>query len=35
MNKIIKRGQIYYARLNNGCGSEQYGIRPVLVLEYK
>lgn len=33
MNKIIKRGQIYYARLNNGCGSEQYGIRPVLIIQ--
>lgn len=33
MNRTIKRGQIYYARLNKGCGSEQYGIRPVLIIQ--
>lgn len=33
MNRIIKRGQIYFARLNKGCGSEQYGIRPVLIIQ--
>lgn len=28
----IKRGQIYYADLSSVCGSEQGGIRPVLIV---
>jgi mRNA interferase MazF len=31
MNKSIKRGDLYYADLNPVVGSEQGGIRPVLV----
>jgi len=30
---IINRGDIYYANLNPGVGSEQKGVRPVLVLQ--
>ena len=30
--KIIKRGDIYYANLNPVIGSEQGGIRPVLII---
>lgn len=33
MFKIIKRGDIYYADLGNGRGSEQGGERPVLVIQ--
>ena len=29
----IKRGQIYYADLNGAIGSEQDGIRPVLIVQ--
>ena len=32
MEKIIKRGDIYYANLNLVIGSEQGGIRPVLII---
>ncbi|HZJ90260.1 MAG TPA: type II toxin-antitoxin system PemK/MazF family toxin [Oscillospiraceae bacterium] len=32
MEKIIKRGEIYYAALNPVIGSEQSGTRPVLVI---
>ena len=32
MNKIIKRGDIYYAELNPVIGSEQGGTRPVLII---
>ena len=32
MEKIIKRGDIYYANLNPVIGSEQGGIRPVLII---
>ena len=31
--KNIRRGDIYYANLNPVCGSEQGGIRPVLVIQ--
>lgn len=30
---IVKRGDIYYADLSPGVGSEQGGIRPVLVIQ--
>ncbi|MCI8388368.1 MAG: type II toxin-antitoxin system PemK/MazF family toxin [Clostridiales bacterium] len=33
MEKKIKRGEIYYADLNPVIGSEQGGIRPVLVVQ--
>ena len=33
MNSSIKRGDIYYADLSPVVGSEQGGIRPVLVLQ--
>ena len=33
MCKLIKRGEIYYADLSPVIGSEQGGIRPVLVLQ--
>ena len=33
MNKNIKRGEIYYADLSPVVGSEQGGIRPVLVIQ--
>lgn len=32
MDKIIKRGDIYYANLNPVIGSEQGGTRPVLII---
>ena len=32
MEKIIKRGDIFYAELNPVIGSEQGGTRPVLIL---
>ncbi len=32
MDRIIKRGDIYYAELNPVVGSEQGGIRPVLII---
>lgn len=33
MNKNVKRGEIYYADLSPVSGSEQGGIRPVLILQ--
>jgi mRNA interferase MazF len=33
MQKKIKRGDMYYADLPLGVGSEQYGDRPVLILQ--
>ena len=33
MEKVIKRGELYYADLNPVIGSEQGGIRPVLVIQ--
>ena len=33
MNDRIKRGEIYYADLSPAVGSEQGGIRPVLILQ--
>ena len=33
MNDKIKRGEIYYADLSPAVGSEQGGIRPVLILQ--
>lgn len=32
MDKMIKRGDIYYANLNPVIGSEQGGTRPVLII---
>lgn len=32
MDRIIKRGDIYYANLNPIIGSEQGGTRPVLII---
>jgi len=29
----VKRGDIYYAKLNPVIGSEQGGIRPVLIIQ--
>jgi len=31
--KEIKRGEIYYARLSPAVGSEQTGLRPVVILQ--
>ena len=33
MDEQIKRGEIYYADLSPVVGSEQGGIRPVLILQ--
>lgn len=33
MNKLILRGDLYYADLNPVIGSEQGGIRPVLIIQ--
>ncbi len=33
VDKHYKRGQIYYAYLDHGRGSEQHGLRPVLVIQ--
>ncbi len=33
MNKEVKRGELYYARLDPIVGSEQGGTRPVLILQ--
>lgn len=33
MSDCIVRGDIFYANLNRGTGSEQYGYRPVLVIQ--
>lgn len=32
-NKVIRRGQIYYADLSPAIGSEQGGIRPVIIIQ--
>lgn len=32
MNRTVKRGEIYYAKLNPVIGSEQDGMRPVLIV---
>ena len=34
MRKAIRRGDLFYADLNPVVGSEQGGIRPVLVIQY-
>ena len=31
--KIVKKGDIFYADLSKGVGSEQEGIRPVVILQ--
>jgi mRNA interferase MazF len=31
--KVVKRGEIYFANLGEGVGSEQNGIRPVLIIQ--
>ena len=31
--KIVKRGEVFYADLGEGIGSEQSGIRPVVVIQ--
>ena len=33
MNQSILRGQLYYANLNPVVGSEQGGVRPVLIIQ--
>jgi len=33
MNDCIVRGDIFYANLNHGIGSEQSGYRPVLIIQ--
>lgn len=33
MTNTIKRGEIYYADLSPAVGSEQDGVRPVLILQ--
>ena len=33
MDRKIKRGDIYYAVLTRGAGSEQAGVRPVLIIQ--
>jgi mRNA interferase MazF len=33
MDKKIKRGDMYYAALTNGVGSEQSGYRPLLIIQ--
>ena len=33
MNRTYKRGDIYCADLGNGCGSEQTGHRPVVIIQ--
>ena len=32
-NEIVKRGDIYYANLSPVIGSEQGGLRPVLIVQ--
>lgn len=32
-NFVIKRGEVYYADLGSGRGSEQGGIRPVVIIQ--
>ena len=34
MDTTVKRGEIYYADLSPVVGSEQGGIRPVLIVQY-
>jgi mRNA interferase MazF len=31
--KVVKRGEIYFADLGEGVGSEQNGVRPVLIIQ--
>lgn len=33
MDRIYRRGEMYYAELDSGTGSEQIGYRPVLILQ--
>ena len=33
MNRHCRRGQIYYASLDPGIGSEQHGYRPVIIIQ--
>ena len=33
MKKHIRRGEVYFTDLGHGCGSEQAGRRPVIVLQ--
>ena len=33
MQKKVKRGDIFYANLDATIGSEQTGVRPVIILE--
>ena len=33
MNRTYKRGDLYYADLGRGLGSEQQGYRPVLIIQ--
>jgi len=33
MERVIKRGDMYYADLKHGAGSEQSGRRPVLIIQ--
>lgn len=33
MNRVIRRGDLYYAELNPVIGSEQGGYRPVLIVQ--
>jgi mRNA interferase MazF len=33
MSKLVKRGDIYFADLRNQVGSEQGGVRPVLIIQ--
>ncbi len=33
MKRCCKRGQLYYASLDDGIGSEQQGYRPVLIIQ--
>lgn len=33
MNRIYQRGDIYYADLGKGIGSEQEGYRPVIIIQ--
>lgn len=32
-NLLVKRGEIYFADMGEGIGSEQNGVRPVLILQ--
>ncbi len=32
-NMNVKRGELYYADLSDGVGSEQSGIRPVIIIQ--